>query len=131
MTSRIDGSERSVTMKICSASESRNVMLARHMARQIDHDGREIIAQLLNVRWASAAGSGVTNLCQRGFGTQDRELVAFLHHRALDEQSVDAAWIFQRVAQAAARLEIESERRRAVMDVEIQKPDLALEFMGH
>ena len=46
--------------------------------------------------------------------------VAGTHHRALDEQSVDAARIFDRVGQAAPGLEIKRQRAGAEMNVEVE-----------
>ncbi len=104
-------------------------VLDEHVARQIEHRRFERILHFfleLEVRRAV----GHQRLVDRGLGRQDTQPFVGAHHRAFDEQPVDAAGIFDRIGQAAARLEVERQRAGAEMDIEIEQSGRAMRFLA-
>ena len=94
------------------------------LTREVDNRHFERIAKLF---FQLEKGRAVRHhrLMDRRFSRQKTQLVGRAHHRALDEQPVDTAWVIDRVDQPAPRFEVESQRASAKMDVEVQKGRLA------
>ena len=95
------------------------------MTRNVHDRHLERVAQFL-FQLEEGRAVGHHRLVDRRFGRQQAELVRRAHHRALDEQAVDAARIVDRVDQAAAGLEVERQRAGAEMHVEVEQRGLAV-----
>ena len=91
-----------------------------HVARKIDHRHLESLTELF-LQLDEGGAVGHQRRADRRFGREDRQVVVGADHRALDEQSVDAARIVDRVGQAATRFEIERQGAGAEMHVEIEQ----------
>ncbi len=104
--------------------------LHHHVARQVDHRALEGVADLL-LQLIEGRAVGQHRLVDRRLGGEDAKLLVRPHHRALDEQAVDAARILDRVGEAAAGLEVERERAGAEMDVEVEQGGRAAALVAH
>ena len=72
------------------------------------------------------AAIGQHRLMNGRFCRKNGKLVGRAYHRTFDEQTIDTAWIFNRVDQAAARFQIERQRARAEVQVKVEQGGRAL-----
>ena len=101
----------------------------QHVARQIDDRHLERLAEFF-LKLHECRAIGHQRLVDRSLSRKDRQIVVGADHGAFDEQPVNAAGIVDRVGQTAARLEVERERARAEMDVEIEEGGRRLVFLA-
>src|SRR5689334_9311823 len=95
-------------------------MLDEHLARQVQNRGLERVPHFF-LELEESGPVRHQRLVDRGLGREDRQALVRANHRTFDEQTVDAARIFDRVGEAAAGLEIERQRPGAEMYVEVEE----------
>ena len=104
-------------------------ILDQHVPRQVE-DGRfECVAHLF-LKLEEGGAVGDHRLVDRRFRRKDRQPLVGANHRALDEQTVDAARVLDRVGEAAAGLEVERQRAGSEMDVEIEQRGRAARLLA-
>src|SRR5688572_4294808 len=94
--------------------------LDEHVTREIQHRGLERILHFF-LKLEESRAVRDQRLVDRRLGRKDREALVGANHRTLDEETVDAARVLDRVGQAAARLQVERQSARSEVDVEVEK----------
>ena len=101
----------------------------RDLARQIDHHVVELVAQLLEED-VQRGRVRHDRIAERLLAAQHIERVRLSHHGAFHEQRIDPTGMLQRLAKSGRRLEIERERHRAELQVEIDQCHSASASIG-
>ena len=94
-------------------------ILDHHLPRQVEHGRFERVLHLL-LELEEGSPVGDQRLMKRSLGRKDRQPLVGADHRPLDEQTVDAARVLDRVSEAAARFKVERQRAGAEVNVEVE-----------